>query len=92
MWVNEKTKRVCYLLELVVLPDGRVKIKESEKINKNINLAWELKKQWNMTLMVMPNVVGTLGTEELDFKGRIRDIETRILLRLAKIPKGVLET
>ena len=39
----------------------RVKIKESETIEKFLDLAWELKKLWNMKVMVILIVVGTLG-------------------------------
>ena len=39
-----------------------LKIKESEKIDKYLNLARELKKQWNMKVTVIPIVVGALGS------------------------------
>ena len=40
----------------------RVKIKESEKVNKYIDLARELKKQKNLKVTVMPIVIRALGT------------------------------
>ena len=37
-------------------------MKESEKMNKFLDLARELKKLWDMRVTVIPNVVGALGT------------------------------
>ena len=43
--------------------DYRVKMKGSEKISKHLNLAWQIKKKLlNMRMMVIPILVGTLGT------------------------------
>ena len=41
---------------------SRVKIKESENIDKYLNLAREQKKLWNMRVTVIPIVVCALGT------------------------------
>ena len=38
-----------------------VKINESEKIDKYLDLARELKKLWNMKVTVIPIVIGALG-------------------------------
>ena len=35
---------------------------ESEKKNKYLDLTRELKKQWNMKRLVLPFVIGALGT------------------------------
>ena len=40
----------------------RAKIKESEKRIMYLDLARELKKRWNMKVMMMPIVIGVLGT------------------------------
>ena len=37
-------------------------MKESEKIDKYLDLARELKKLWNMKVMVIPIIVGFLET------------------------------
>ena len=42
--------------------DYRVKLKEREKRDKYQDLARELKKVWNMTVTVIPFVIGELGT------------------------------
>ena len=41
--------------------DHKVKIRESAKIDKYLNLPKEPKKLWNRTMMVIPIVVGALG-------------------------------
>ena len=42
--INPK-KRTCKIVGLAVLADPRIKLKESEKKNKYLDLAWELKKK-----------------------------------------------
>ena len=44
------------------LADNTVKIKESENIDKHLDLARELKKLWNVKVGVIPLLVGELGT------------------------------
>ena len=69
-------------------------LKESEKKGKYLNLARELKKLWNMKVMIVPVVVGALGTitkgllkglEDLEVGGRVETIQMTALLRTARI-------
>ena len=57
----KKKERICYKKDFVVPENHRVKIK-SEKINKYLDLAGELKKPWNIQVTVIPIVVNALGT------------------------------
>ena len=77
----------------------RVKLKESEKRNKYLDVARELKKLWSMKVTVIPIVTGALGTvnqgliqvhEDLEIRGRV-EIQTTALLRSARILRRVLE-
>ena len=79
----------------------RVKLKESEKKDKYLNLARELKKLWNMKWTIVPIVIGAFGTkskgllkglENLEVGGRVETIQMRALLRTARILRRVLET
>ena len=79
----------------------RVKIKESEKRDKYIDLARELKELWNMKLTGRPIVIGWLWTitkgliktpEDLKIKKNIETIYTTVLLKSGKILRIVLET
>ena len=76
-------------------------IKESEKKDKYLDLARELKKLWNMKVTIAPIVIGGLGTitkgllkglEDLEIGGRTETIQTTALLRTARILRRVLET
>ena len=49
-------------MDFAVPVDHRVKLRESEKKDKYLDLAWELKKSWNMKVTVIPIVINTLGT------------------------------
>ena len=73
------------------------KMKESEKIDKYLDFSTELKKLWNLTVTMMPIVVGVFGTvpkllerrlEELEIRERLKTIT---LLRSARILKRRLE-
>ncbi len=76
-------------------------MKESEKKEKYLDLARELKKLWNMKVMIIPIVIGALGTvtkgllkgqEDLEVGGRVETIQSTTLLRTARILRRVLET
>ena len=81
--------------------DHTVKIKVSEKIDKYLDLGWELKKLWNMKVKAIPTVVGALRTvarslemevEEFEIIARLETIQTTALLRSAWIIKRIQET
>lgn len=65
------------MVEFTVLADHRIDLKETEEINKNLDLATELKNLQNMNVTV---VIGMLGTvqkslgkilEEMKIRGRV---------------------
>ena len=79
----------------------KINLKEREKKNKYLDLAWELKKLWNMKVTIVPIVISVLGTitkgllkdlEDLEVVGRVQSIQTTALLRTARILRGALET
>ena len=75
-----------------------VKLKESEKRNKYLNLAWELKKLRNMKVTLIPIVIGKItkrlvkGLTDLEIRTRVKTIQATALLRSARILGRVLET
>ena len=94
-------KRICKIVAFAVSADHRINLKESEKKDKYLNLARELKKLWNMKVTIVPIVIGALGTitkgllkglGDLEVGGRVETIQTTALLRTARILRGVLET
>ena len=63
-------------------------MKECEKKDEFLDLAWELKKLWNMKVMIIPIVIGAFGTvtkgllkglEDLEIGGRVEIIQTTAL-------------
>ena len=98
---KKKKKKPCQIEDFVVPADPRVKLKESEKRDKYLDLAWELKKLWNIKVMAIPIVIGALSTaikcliqglEDLEIRGRGETIQTTTLLRSARILRRVLES
>ena len=97
---KKKKKRTCRIVDFAVPADHRVKLKESEKKDKYLDLPRELKKLWNMKAKVIPIVISSLGTvtkgliqglENLEIRGRVETIQTIALLRSARILRRVLE-
>ena len=98
---KKKKKRICNIVDFAVPADHRINLKESEKKDKYLDLARELKKLWNMKVTIVPTVIGALGTltkellkglEDLEVGGRVETIQTTALLRTVRILRRVLET
>ena len=98
---KKKRKRICKIVDFAVAADHRINLKESEKKDKYLDLARELKKLWNMKVTIVPIVIGALGTvtkgllkdlEDLEVGGWVETIQTTALLRTARILTRVLET
>ena len=73
-------------MEFIISADHRVKLKESEKRDKYLDLARGPKKLRNMKMMVTPIVFGALHTVtkgQFKIRGRVETIQTTALLRLA---------
>ena len=88
-------------MDFAVLADHGIKLKESEKKDKYLDFARELKKLWNMKVTIILIVIVTFGTvtkallkglEDLEVGGRVKTIQTTALLRTARILRRVLET
>ena len=99
--INKKKKRICKIVDFAVSADHRINLKESEKKDKYLDLARELKKLWNMKVTIVPIVIGALSTitkgllkglEDLEVGGRVETIQTTALLRTGRILRRVLET
>ena len=99
--IINKKKRICKIVDFAVPADHRINLRESEKKDKYLDLARELKKLWNMKVTILPIVIGALGTitkgllkglEDLEVGRRVETIQTTALLRTATILRRVLET
>ena len=65
------------LLNFGILAGPRVKLKESEKRDKYMDLARELKKLWNMKVIVKSIVIGALDTVTKGLILELEDLEIR---------------
>ena len=99
--IINKKKRICKIVDFAVPAGQKINLKVSEKKDKYLDLARELKKLLNMKVTIMPIVIGALGTvtkgllkglEDLEVGGRIETIQTTALLGTARILRRVLET
>ena len=57
---NQQKKRTCRLVNFVAPADHRVKLKESKKEDNYQDLAWELKKPWNIKVTMIPIIIDAL--------------------------------
>ena len=98
---NQHKKRICRTADFAAPANYRIKLKESEKTDKYLDLTRELQKLSNMKVMVIPTVIGPLGTvtkvlvqwlEDLEITGRVETIQTTALLRSVRILQRALET
>ena len=96
--IINKRKRISKIFDFA---DHRINLKKSEKKDKYLDLARELKKLWNMKVTIVSIVISALGTvtkgllkglEDLEVGGRVETIQTTALLRTARILRRVLET
>ena len=96
---SQQKKRTCQIADFAIPADYKVKLKESKKQDKYMDLVRELEKLWNMKVMLIPVVIGALGTvtievikslEELEIRGRVETIQKTVLLRSTKILRRVL--
>ena len=76
----DKKHHEFQIIDFAIPYDTRVDSKEVEKIEKYLDLARELKKVWNMKVIVVPLVVGALGTPAKELEKRLKTIgiETKI--------------
>ena len=96
----DKTKNECKMIDFPCPFDSRIEEREKDKMKGYNNLKRKLKKIWDMTVKVIPVVVGTLGTTPKKLKQWLSDtgIEPRIvelqkttILYSARILRNVLE-
>ena len=98
--VNKK-KRTCNIVDLALPADLRLKVKESEKKDRYLEFARELKRLWKLKVTIMPVIFGLLSRitkeiakrlEELKIRARVETNHTTMSLRSARILWRILET
>ena len=84
----DKKHHEYQIIDFAIPCDTRVDDKEVEKIEKHLDLARELKKVWNMKVIVVPLVVGALGTAAKEIEKRLKTIS--IETKITELQKTVL--
>ena len=95
-----KHEKMCHLIDIAVPGDSRVASKENEKVQKYQDLSRELRKLWQVKVMVVPVVVGALDTipkvlekhlKEIGTSVRVELLQKATLLGTARILRKTLE-
>ena len=97
--VIDREENTWYIVDFAVPIDHYVKEKEEEKIDKYMDLAAEVRRQFRVKTVIVPIVSGALGTvpakiskslEKLEIDGIIGSLQTAILISTTAILRGVL--
>ena len=65
----------CKIVDIAVPADHRIKLKECENKDKDLDLARELKKLWNMKMTIIPIGICDFGTVTKGLLKRLKDLE-----------------
>ena len=69
---SQQKKKTCRIVHFAFPAGHRVKLKESNKTDKYLDLARELKKLWNMKVTVITIVIGSLSIELIKDWGTLK--------------------
>ena len=76
--ISKKKRRTFEIVDFAVQSDLRIKLKESEKKDKYLNLASEWKKKlWKLKLTIIPIEIDALGTVNKRLVKELEDLEIR---------------
>ena len=64
-------------MDFAVPAHHRIKLREREKKDKYLDLAWESKKLWNMKVTVISTFIGVLDTVTKDSVKGLENLEIR---------------
>ena len=98
--MDKKTKS-CVIIGVTLPGDGRIRVKEIEKIERYQNLKRELNRLWSLKkIEVVSVIVGALGCISKDFSGwmdtlginlNVRTVQKSVLLGTARILRKALD-
>ena len=86
-------------MDFAILMDHHVKEKEVEKIDKYMDLAAEIRRQFRVKAVIVPIVLGALGTvpaklskslEKLEIEDVIGSLQTAVLISTTTVLRKVL--
>eukprot|EP00795_Rhopilema_esculentum_P010520 gene10520-19245_t len=59
--IKDRKTRMCILIDMRVLTDRNISVKEFDKLSKYKDLEIEIQKMWNLKTITVPVIVGALG-------------------------------
>ena len=99
MVVIDREENTWYIVAFAIPMDDHVKEKEEEKIDKYMDLAAEVRRQFRVKTVIVPIVLEALGTvpaklskslEKLEIDDVIRSLKTAVLISTTAILRRVL--
>ena len=97
--VIDREENTWYIVDFAIPMDHHVKEKEEEKIDKYMDLAAEVRRQFRVKTVIVPIVLGALGTvpaklskslEKLEIDDVIGSLQTAVLISTTAILRRVL--
>ena len=73
LFVVDKKRRTCIIIDFAFPGDSRVEEKEKEKTEKYQDLRRELQKIWNVKVKIIPLVMGSLRAIPKQFGNRLKE-------------------
>ena len=83
--INPPKKRTCKIVDFAVPAGHRLKLKESEKKDKYLDFARELKRLWNMKVTIIPIVIGAFDTVTKRLLKGLKDLEVGGRVEILKL-------
>jgi hypothetical protein len=71
---HDKNNKKCYLIDVAIPDDNNIAIKEAEKLSKYKDLEIEVSRMWKVQTLVIPVVIGALGSVTKRHKEHISKI------------------
>ena len=78
--VIDKGKKECIIIDFAVPEDQNITAKEQERTTKYQNLLIEVEKQWDVKAVVVPIVVGALGTVSKELGKLLKRIDIPLVI------------
>ena len=97
--VIDREEKTWYIVDFAISMDHHVKEKEEEKVDKYIDLAAEVRRQFRVKIVIVPIALGALGTipaklseslKILEIEDVIGSLQTDILISTTAILRRVL--
>ena len=84
--VKDSVNSTCKLIDMTVPTDRNIALKDLEKKSKYKDLGLEIQRMWHMKTVVIPVVVGALGTVKKGMRENIKKVsETATVTEIQKI-------